>query len=252
MTWDPTVFDLKSNVTLLLIPAQDTKGLLDPSANRDPDALFNTTVPANKGSVQFNTTPSMLKNSTFGNLTFYILDVGASEEHKYFGPTFTLVDDTTSANNDTSSEPNTSHNSTGSGGGSSKSKELGKDVGAPIGSIALVAILAIIAFFLYRRYGSRGVGSDYLSRKSHSQRTTSTGGYGAAAAATAGRSHRRTESFHDEPTRGMELQDRGNAGGAGAADNWDWGRDSVSSPTSPGRSNVFRDEISRQNTAGRR
>ena len=74
--------------------------------------------------------------------------------------------------------------------------------------------------------------------------------------------HRRDPSFHDEPTRGMELQNRAGAGAAGGAagggsggDNWDWGSP-VSSPTNTtitgGRdSNAFRDEIQRQRSGKR-
>ena len=63
--------------------------------------------------------------------------------------------------------------------------------------------------------------------------------------AYASRGHKRDASFHDEPTRGMELQNR-NSGLTGE-DNWDWGSP-VSSPTTVGgrNSNAFREEIQRQ------
>lgn len=73
----------------------------------------------------------------------------------------------------------------------------------------------------------------------------------AAAAPVAGPTrghHRRGSSFHDEPTRGVELQDR-NGGG----DSWDWGSP-VSSPTTAGgrNSNAFREEMQRQKSGRRR
>ena len=52
--------------------------------------------------------------------------------------------------------------------------------------------------------------------------------------------------FRDEPTRGMELQDRG-----GRQDSWEAGWDNSSNSNSGG-GNAFRDEIERQRTGGRR
>ena len=249
VTWDPTAFSSDGNVTIELTPTdRGNPRFANTSGAALDDETFPQTVPTEQGFIEFNITEDMLNLTTSGNLTFWFLELDSDEEHLLPGPNITLINNSTESeikNNSTSDSDNSS-------GGGSKSKNLGEKVGAPIGTIAFVAILAILAFFLFRRYRSRGGGGgDYLSGKSHSQRTSTGNGF------TGGSSvggHRRTESFHDEPTRGMELQDRqrsGTTNSGGGADNWDWGRDSVSPPTSPGgTSNVFRDEIQRQRTGG--
>lgn len=54
--------------------------------------------------------------------------------------------------------------------------------------------------------------------------------------------------FRDEPTRGMELQDRERGGDGGRQDSWEAGWDSASSQGGGGGggTNAFRDEIERQ------
>ena len=235
--WDPTHFPKGSNATVVL-----KYSLGDDGPNNIPDdglELNATTVSTAVGSVSFALESSWLKNDTATNLTLWMyttMDGGGQETIS--GPTFTL-----------DSKLNPEHNNTSSQDGSSNSKAVGEKVGIPIGSIAFIVIVGLLAFFLWRymrkNKNNAGGKGDYLTRRSHSERTA---GAGAGAGMTGG--HRRTESFHDEPTRGMELQDRN--GGGSAGDNWEWGRDSVGSPTSPGGSNVFRDEIQRQKTGGSR
>lgn len=116
---------------------------------------------------------------------------------------------------------------------SSSGKKLGEEVGIPVGLVGLiVAVIAIAGFLFIRKRRGQGYGGSGARNQRIAKVTTP----------VAGRGHRRDASFHDEPTRGVELQDR-NRGGD---DSWDWGSP-VSSPTSGDRgSNVFRDEIGRQ------
>lgn len=55
--------------------------------------------------------------------------------------------------------------------------------------------------------------------------------------------------FRDEPTRGMELQDRGGGGGVRREDSWEAGWETGSSQNGGGGGaggNAFRDEVERQ------
>lgn len=254
VTWDASILAINSNVTVRLsTAASENSSTAQPAG--DNSSLFEQSVASAQGFLFINFTRELLKNQNSTNLTLYLQEDDKGNNKQYAGPTFTLNDDETPDNTKPALGPSTTSSSSGS-----SSKNLGEKVGAPVGTIAFVAILAILAFFLWRRYrrrnGASGGGQDYLSGRSHDQRTAMP----ATAAMSGGRGHRRVESFHDEPTRGMELQERHSGVSAlsqrpGAGDdNWDWGQDTVSSPSSPtsgGRSNVFREELQRQKSSGR-
>ncbi|KAG8530910.1 uncharacterized protein KY384_004267 [Bacidia gigantensis] len=188
-------------------------------------ALYRSpNVPNANGETTIETSKAWLNGTKLANLTMRLAvtpppEKGAPESK--LGPFILLMDTAGSNSTSPSSE---SHN-----------KKLGEKVGIPVGLILVLIVIAGLAFFFIRR---RRRNADYLSRKSHTQRTQSGGAGGLVGPLD--RSHRRTESFHDEPTRGVELQERhGDRGGS----DWGWG-----SPTSPTRGNVFREEIGRQET----
>lgn len=134
----------------------------------------------------------------------------------------------------------------------SSDKKMGEKVGIPIGLILLTAIIvAMILLLLRRRRGGKTMlgiaspGNGYDIGKLHSQRTATT--------IRSVEDHQHDNSFHDEPTRGMELQNQTRS----APESWDWEREShetvspiTASPTS-GKGNEFREEIERQ-LSGRR
>lgn len=171
-----------------------------------------------------NMTQDWLRGASSANLTLFLVSLDAGNTSTvHSGPVMTLFDDSTATNSSSAS------------GGSSASKKLGESVGIPIGLIVFFVAVAGLVFFLVRK---RRSGQGHLHGRSPSQLI---GGAGAA-----GRTHRRNESFHDEPTRGMELQDRNQ--GLTGEDNWDWGSPPLESATSGTRGNAFREEINRQTT----
>ena len=211
--WDVGLFNVGSNVTIELQYVTNETSLPEDTDN----TIFTTTADSALGYTSINTTSAMLNGSTNATLTLFLNTTINDQPKRYSGPTFTLLDKTDS-----------------SGDSNSDKKKLGEEVGIPIGLIFFFVILAGIAFAFWRH---RRNNSGNATGKSLPQRTATGGGGG----------HRRTESFHDEPTRGMELQNRHDRGGG---DNWDWGRESIGSPVSP-TGNHFRDELSRQKTGGR-
>lgn len=170
--------------------------------------------------------PDWLNTSSPANLTLYLKN--SETDGTLPGPTFTLTDSNSTSNTTHSNSPE-------------KSKKLGQAVGIPVGLVFLLGAVALVAGFLYmRRHRGLGYGGGKAAR---GQRMD------AAVAPVAGRGHRRGESFHDEPTRGVELQERNR--GLTGEDNWDWGSP-VSSPTAGGGGgNAFREEVQRQR-GGRR
>lgn len=114
-------------------------------------------------------------------------------------------------------------------GKSSGAKELGEKAGVPVGlGVFLIACAAGLFWFLRRR---RNAKAGYLANRSRPTTRRMTGDD------TAG------GGFRDEPTRGMELQDRGGGVGAGRKDSWEAGWETGSSQ---GGGNAFRDEVERQ------
>ncbi|KAL8710756.1 MAG: hypothetical protein Q9220_004774 [cf. Caloplaca sp. 1 TL-2023] len=154
------------------------------------------------------------KNNT--NLTLFIHSVDAEDvPTTKSGPVFTLITNSTLLL--------TNHTSDGN-----SSKELGEKAGIPLGLGVFLIAVAGLVFWYFRRRRNNAAG--YMGKRTaNSSRMTGdesgTGGRG---------------GFRDEPTRGMELQDRGH----GRQDSWEAGWDSASSQGGGG--NAFRDEIDRQ------
>lgn len=185
--------------------------------------IQNGTAPNSAGGIFFNMTSEWLNAKSTINISLGIdskLESQTSAEGRNLpGPIFVLM----SSKNTTTSSP------------SSSSKRLGEKVGIPVGLVVLIlAVIAIAGFLFLRKRRGQGYGGSGTRNQRIAKVTTP----------VAGRGHRRDASFHDEPTRGVELQER-NRDMTGE-DNWEWGSP-VSSPTSGERgSNAFRDEISRQ------
>ncbi|KAL8798805.1 MAG: hypothetical protein Q9182_006377 [Xanthomendoza sp. 2 TL-2023] len=128
------------------------------------------------------------------------------------GPTLTLITNGTDTQNSTA-HGNNSH--------------IGEKAGIPVGlGIFLIAAAGLIFWLLRRR---RNNSAGYMAKRKATSRMGDESGTGGG-------------GFRDEPTRGMELQDRDRQG-HGRQDSWEAGWDSTSSQ---GGGNTFRDEIDRQ------
>lgn len=220
VTWDPSLFEDGANNTVQVYNV-DATGLNSPAT---ADILASGNATNFEGSVFLNMSSVWLNGQPTANLTLsLIVDKGDDDPKVFGGPIFTLL--STSDSDSTHSAPSSA---------SSSSNKLGEKVGLPVGLVFLiVAAIAVALFVCFRKRRGQGYGTG----KSLRQRV----GSGTA------RGHRRDASFHDEPTRGVELKDR-NKGltGESPEDNWDWGSP-VSSPSNAGGAgNAFRDEIQRQ------
>ncbi|KAL8657731.1 MAG: hypothetical protein Q9226_001630 [Calogaya cf. arnoldii] len=210
LTWDPTLFKQEStnNIFLEIVRAND-------------DGKNKTTVWKQEGVrneegkvTNFKVHQDTFENEKFGlknatSLTLFIKS-DPSDNPVWSGPTLTLVVDPKNAN------------STKSG----KDSHIGEKAGIPVGlGVFLIAVAGLVFWFLRRR---RNNSAGYLAKRKGASRMTGdeSGGGG---------------GFTDEPTRGMELQDRQ---GHGRQDSWEAGWDSTSSQGGGG--NTFRDEIDRQ------
>ena len=233
ITWDSSWFDRGSNITILIVDINSTiVGSID-DLELAQEAILN--VDSALGYTYFSTTSAMLNGSSNATLTLLANATIHGEQVGYSSSEFILVDKTAKGDNTTAS-----HDS----GSSSSSKKLGEKVGIPVGLIFFLIILAVLAFFFlrYRRNSSGFASSKSLGQGANTGSTRN--GIG-------GGGHRRQESFHDEPTSGgVELQNRNR--GLTGEDTWEWGRDSVGSPTSPTSGNQFRDELARQKGVGGR
>lgn len=219
MTWDNSLFEDGANNTVQVYNVEAT-GLKSPAT---ADILASRNATNYQGSVFINMSSVWLKDQSTANLTLaLVVDEEGTDPKVFGGPTFTLL--STSGSDDTHAAPSSAPSS---------SKKLGEKVGIPVGLVFLiVAAVAVALFVCLRKRRSKGYGTG----KSLPQRVGS----------GTGRGHRRDASFHDEPTSGVELKDRNRGpSGESAQDNWDWGSP-VSSPTSAGGGNAFRDEIQRQ------
>lgn len=219
VTWDNSLFEDGANNTVQVYNVEAT-GLKSPAT---ADILASRNATNYQGSVFINMSSVWLKDQSTANLTLaLVVDEEGTDPKVFGGPTFTLL--STSGSDDTHAAPSSAPSS---------SKKLGEKVGIPVGLVFLiVAAVAVALFVCLRKRRSKGYGTG----KSLPQRVGS----------GTGRGHRRDASFHDEPTSGVELKDRNRGpSGESAQDNWDWGSP-VSSPTSAGGGNAFRDEIQRQ------
>ncbi len=226
VTWDQSLLPPNSTNTIALLSLED----LGHDSTDNMTMLQETKAPNSQGAVFLKMSPLWLnKKASTTNLTLSLRNDKADNE-PLPGPTITLQ----GTNNSTTN--NTTHSSP-----TSKAKKLGEAVGIPMGLVFLIIAVALIAAYICMRKRRAGLGYGAGKKAARNQRmeaAVSTPG------AAGGGHHRRDASFHDEPTRGMELQDRGR--GLTGEDNWDWGSP-VGSPTvGGGGGNAFRDEMQRQ------
>lgn len=210
VTWDTSLFSPDTDAT---VEIEYFDNPTDKTASTEPLEGLKTL--NSEGAMFINMSSSWLKGQSTANLTLFF--VSSENESVLTGPTILL----------------TKNNSTASG---DSKKKLREEVGIPVGLVVIGAALVIIGAFVCLRRRARGF---TITGKPRDQgMAAATGGIAAT------RGHRRDPSFHDEPTRGVELQDRNKA--YAGDDNWDWGSP-VSSPTRGGTAgNVFRDEVGRQ------
>ncbi|KAL8742412.1 MAG: hypothetical protein Q9184_008260, partial [Pyrenodesmia sp. 2 TL-2023] len=211
-TWDPTLFPYNNTNIVKLMIANGTNS----SQIGGSGGLANE-----RGYWQMEmhedyiTEYHLTKNT---NLTLFIESKDAdgtpsSRSGSESGPVFVFV--TNSTSNSTSNSDN-------------GDDEIGKKAGIPVGlGVFLIAVAGFSFWFLRRRKRNA---AGYMGKRSRSARMTGDeSGVGAS-------------GFRDEPTRGLELQDRA---GHGRQDSWEAGWD-TSSSQGGGGGNAFRDEIDRQ------
>lgn len=258
MTWDPALFPQDANITITLFPANfPTTGV-----KKIENAFYTTpdTQPALQGSAWIEVPTSLLNGSAELNATVVLFrqgsELGGPEDaRQYVGPEVVLFDPAKGNGTSLASHSNNTSATSGSSGGSTK--KLGEEVGIPIGLIFFLALLGVAIFFILRR--RKATGGDYLARRKSSRAGSARG---AGAGGLVG-PHRRTESFHDEPTMGggVELQSttRSSRAYSGASsvsrlsegDSWGWGSPGgggVSTTVTGGGGNAFREELGRQQT----
>ncbi|KAL8920277.1 MAG: hypothetical protein Q9208_006345 [Pyrenodesmia sp. 3 TL-2023] len=207
VTWDPRLFTHNSTITVSLKYANDT--------NRNDiwhqDRLINE-----QGYVKLKIYDEYLNG--YGNRTNVTLFItsedadGKGDPRPRSGPVFTMI----------------THSTNGTSNSDNGDDEIGKKAGIPVGlGVFLIAVAGLIFWFLRRRKRNA---AGYMGKRSRSARMTGDeSGVGAS-------------GFRDEPTRGLELQDRA---GHGRQDSWEAGWD-TSSSQGGGGGNAFRDEIDRQ------
>ncbi|KAL8769072.1 MAG: hypothetical protein Q9209_004858 [Squamulea sp. 1 TL-2023] len=206
LTWDPTLFEFDSTNTVELktVTSADNSTVIWSQAGiRNEDGKVKEFLMHDDMFEDFD-----LKNGT--NVTLFIKS-DPSENPIWSGPTMTLIMDEKTAKNGTSK---------------GKDDRIGQKAGIPVGlGVFLIAVAGLVFWFIRRR---RNRSAGYMAkRKGVSRMTGDEGGAGGG--------------FRDEPTRGMELQDRQ---GHGRQDSWEAGWDSTSSQGGGG--NTFREEIDRQ------
>ncbi|KAL8835807.1 MAG: hypothetical protein Q9176_006688 [Flavoplaca citrina] len=213
LTWDPTLFTNEStnNIFLRIVTPANSDGVVDSQVIWSHKGVRNEEGQVSDFLVHQDTFEAEdfgLKNNT--NVTLF-LESNPSDEPVQTGPILTLIVD-----------ENYSKNGTKDG----KDSHIGEKAGIPVGLGLFLIAVAGLVFWLLRRRKNKSAG--YMAkRKGVSRMTGDETGVGGG--------------FRDEPTRGMELQDRQ---GHGRQDSWDAGWDSTSSQGGGG--NTFRDEIDRQ------
>ncbi|KAL8718412.1 MAG: hypothetical protein Q9181_008204, partial [Wetmoreana brouardii] len=201
VSWDPTLFEKNSTYEIELYLANGTD-------NR----IWNTLPLETKVShTPLKIAASYLQgNGT--NVTLFIHPTSGDDPLTLSGPVFTIITNSTDKNG-------TSH-------GGNSNKDLGEKAGIPVGlGIFLIAAAALIFWLLRRR---RNNSAGYMAKR------------GTRTSRMTGEESRVGGGFRDEPTRGMELQNRG---AHERQDSWEAGWDTASSQ---GGGNTFRDEIDRQ------
>ena len=222
VVWDPNFFGLQNGSRTFEIKAvnRSSSGALDPE--------FQTDISTNTGYVTVKMEEEWLHGDDRRNLTVDIVaaDSSHSSELGAVGPRISLL------HKESAHHPN-----------DPKDERVGMGVGIPLG-LAFVGFIVVAAFFCMRRRRARG---GALANRSQNRRSRglhlrddddwTSGTRGAP------------ERFRDEPTRGVELQDRtrgrhsGDSLGSLAGSPTD---DRLGDRGRVGANNVFRDEISRQ------
>ncbi|KAL9031058.1 MAG: hypothetical protein Q9180_006844 [Flavoplaca navasiana] len=211
LTWDPTLFANEStnNILLSIVTPADADGV-ESTVIWKHEGVRNEEGQVSDFLVHHDTFEAEefgLKNNT--NLTLSIKS-DPSDQPVWSGPILTLIVDKNSKN----------------GTKDGKDSHIGEKAGIPVGlGVFLIAVAGLVFWFLRRR---KNKSAGYMAkRKGGSRMTGDESGVGGG--------------FRDEPTRGMELQDRQ---GHGRQDSWEAGWDSTSSQGGGGT--TFRDEIDRQ------
>ncbi|KAL8992616.1 MAG: hypothetical protein Q9169_006962 [Polycauliona sp. 2 TL-2023] len=215
LTWDPTLFNSESTVSVRLSPvvSADEEGNTNTTIIWKHQGVRNEVGKVDDFQIHEDDFEAFnLKNNT--RVTLFISSAPSDkpdviDKPVMSGPTLFVVVSDDYAKNGTNSD---SH--------------IGEKAGIPVGlGVFLIAVAGLVFWFLRRR---RNKSAGYMSkRKGAARMTGDESGVGGG--------------FTDEPTRGMELQDRQ---GHGRQDSWDAGWDSTSSQGGGG--NTFRDEIDRQ------
>ncbi|KAI4182302.1 MAG: hypothetical protein L6R41_006067 [Letrouitia leprolyta] len=228
VTWDPHLFPHNSTVKIEVLPGNTTTtaknittetaplGFSPPLANEKgfwPMTVHDDYLDDNGTKNETSLTLFIIANTTTSSSPDTDKDLPIIKS----GPVFTLI---TFNKNTTSHESHKGDN------------KIGEKAGIPVGlGIFLIAAAGLIFWFLRRR---RNRQAGYLAKRSGSL------GGGRARRMTGDES---SGGFRDEPTRGMELQDRDRNG---RQDSWEAGWNDSASSQGGGGNNAFRDEIERQ------
>ena len=230
--WDSDLFNDSARIAITISYADPPDG-----ADDDPIWTSNTTLNS-AGEVEYELKEEWLQGESRNNLTLGLMVADSRGWSSKSGPTIALIAQPTPT-----PTPTPSHSSAAKHTGSSNNK-LGVEIGVPI-AIVFFAALCIGLFLGFRRRKQGYLGGG----RRRSQRMK---GHGEAQlTADDLRVPKGRQSFvKDEPVQGgVELQPRV---GHRREDSIGGNLISPVSPISPIRTtNVFRDEIERQKTAGR-
>ncbi|KAI9871018.1 MAG: hypothetical protein M1830_003526 [Pleopsidium flavum] len=235
VTWDADYYPINSTITIELDYANANASEGGPVATSLPKTLNNY------GYVTITMNSDWLKGLSRNNLTLFIIQLDPTPDHRTSvlkGPTISLIN-----------KPVTHYPPPPP---TSMPNKLGLLVGLPI-SLGFVMFVLFGLFLGMRKHRKIGLGSVMGSRKgygvgkSRRQRVGKNGAIRLGEREVGVRAPVET-GFRDEPTRGVELQQRQHA----REENLD---DLVSSPTREHfgddprmQGNAFRDEITRQKT----
>ncbi|KAL8661528.1 MAG: hypothetical protein Q9202_005537 [Teloschistes flavicans] len=212
VTWDPTLFTPNATNQIELKHENDTNGTMIWSQSGVVNELAHVSLKMHE---------DFLQSPNRTNLTLFIHSVApdndddptANQPVTKSGPVFTLITNATLVSQEKAK---------------SGAKQMGEKAGIPVGlGVFLVALAGALFWFLRRRRNRK---EGYMAKRSRTRRMTGDEGAG---------------GFRDEPTRGMELQDRG-GGGVRREDSWEAGWETGSSQGGGGGGNAFRDEVERQ------
>ncbi|KAL8645972.1 MAG: hypothetical protein Q9210_006407, partial [Variospora velana] len=184
ITWDPTLFKPNSTTTVSFKYS---------NATNDKDTWQQNRLLNEQGFTPLTIYPSYLENRP--NNTNITLFLASGDDQIKIGPVFALITAPSNATSDDEGDDD---------------KDLGQKAGIPVGlGIFLIAVAGFVFWFLRRR---RIRAAGYMAKRGGTRMTGDTESSGGAG------------GFKDEPTRGLELQDRA---GHGRQDSWEAGWDST-------------------------